>query len=42
MKALLIYPRYPDTLWRFRYALKFVSRETLAPTGLLCMNEKGA
>ena len=25
MKALLIYPKFPDTFWSFWYALKFIS-----------------
>ncbi len=36
MKILLIYPRYPDTFWSFRHALKFVSKKALnPPLGLL-------
>ncbi|MEJ5166540.1 MAG: cobalamin-dependent protein, partial [Thermoanaerobaculia bacterium] len=36
MKILLIYPRYPDTFWSFRYALKFISKKaTEPPLGLL-------
>lgn len=36
MKILLIYPRYPDTFWSFRYALKFISKNaTEPPLGLL-------
>ncbi|MDO8573945.1 MAG: DUF4070 domain-containing protein [Candidatus Daviesbacteria bacterium] len=36
MKALLVYPEYPDTFWSFRHALKFVSRKAaLPPLGLL-------
>lgn len=36
MKVLLIYPRYPDTFWSFRYALKFISKKaTEPPLGLL-------
>ena len=27
MKALLIYPEFPDTFWSFRYALKFIHRK---------------
>jgi len=34
--VLLIYPRYPDTFWGFKHALKFVSkRAALPPLGLL-------
>ena len=36
MKILLVYPRYPDTFWSFRHALKFISKKaTLPPLGLL-------
>jgi radical SAM superfamily enzyme YgiQ (UPF0313 family) len=36
MKALLIYPEFPDTFWSFRYALKFIHRKsTSPPLGLL-------
>jgi radical SAM superfamily enzyme YgiQ (UPF0313 family) len=36
MKVLLVYPRYPDTFWSFRHALKFVSKKACyPPLGLL-------
>ena len=36
MKTLLVYPRYPDTFWSFRYALKFISKKaSFPPLGLL-------
>lgn len=36
MKILLVYPRYPDTFWSFRYAMKFISRKaSFPPLGLL-------
>jgi radical SAM superfamily enzyme YgiQ (UPF0313 family) len=36
MKILLVYPRYPDTFWSYRHALKFVSKKsTFPPLGLL-------
>lgn len=36
MNILLVYPRYPDTFWSFRYALKFISRKaSFPPLGLL-------
>jgi radical SAM superfamily enzyme YgiQ (UPF0313 family) len=36
MKAVLIYPRCPDTFWSFKYALKFISKKTAyPPLGLL-------
>lgn len=36
MKTLLVYPRYPDTFWGFRHALKFIDRKaSFPPLGLL-------
>jgi len=36
LKILLVYPRYPDTFWSFRHALKFISKKaTFPPLGLL-------
>lgn len=36
MKVLFVYPRYPDTFWSFRYALKFISKKAShPPLGLL-------
>lgn len=36
MKALLVYPEYPDTFWSFSYALKFISKKAAyPPLGLL-------
>lgn len=36
MKILFIYPRYPDTFWSFKHALKFISRKAaFPPLGLL-------
>ncbi len=36
MRVLLVYPKYPDTFWSFRYALKFISRKAaFPPLGLL-------
>lgn len=36
MKVLLVYPRYPDTFWSFRHALKFIGRKAAyPPLGLL-------
>ncbi len=36
MKILFVYPRYPDTFWSFRHALKFISKKaTFPPLGLL-------
>ncbi len=32
----MVYPRYPDTFWGFKHALKFISKKTaLPPLGLL-------
>lgn len=36
MNILLVYPKYPDTFWSFKYALKFISKKaSLPPLGLL-------
>ncbi len=36
MKALLIYPEFPDTFWSFRHALKFIHKKASSPPlGLL-------
>ncbi|HEY91838.1 MAG TPA: DUF4070 domain-containing protein [Dehalococcoidia bacterium] len=36
MKILLIYPKYPDTFWSFKHALKLVSKKAAhPPLGLL-------
>jgi len=36
MKVVLVYPRYPDTFWSFKYALKFISKKAShPPLGLL-------
>jgi radical SAM superfamily enzyme YgiQ (UPF0313 family) len=31
LKILLVYPRYPDTFWSFRHALKFISKKAPSP-----------
>lgn len=31
MNALLIYPKFPDTYWSFKYALKFVGKRAAQP-----------
>jgi radical SAM superfamily enzyme YgiQ (UPF0313 family) len=31
LKALLIYPEFPDTFWSFRYALKFIDKSAACP-----------
>ena len=31
MNILLIYPKYPDTFWSFKHALKFISKKALHP-----------
>jgi radical SAM superfamily enzyme YgiQ (UPF0313 family) len=36
MKALLIYPSFPDTFWSFRHSLKFIRKKSaFPPLGLL-------
>ncbi len=36
MKILLLYPRYPDTLWSFRHAVKITAKKAVfPPLGLL-------
>jgi radical SAM superfamily enzyme YgiQ (UPF0313 family) len=36
VKILLVYPRYPDTFWSFKHALKFISKKAAhPPLGLL-------
>ena len=36
MKILFVYPKYPDTFWSFKHALRFVSKKALhPPLGLL-------
>ena len=36
MKILLVYPKYPDTFWSFKYALRFISKKAaFPPLGLL-------
>jgi radical SAM superfamily enzyme YgiQ (UPF0313 family) len=38
MKALLIYPEFPDTFWSFRYALRFIHKKASSPPlGLLTL-----
>jgi radical SAM superfamily enzyme YgiQ (UPF0313 family) len=36
MNILLVYPRYPDTYWSFKHALKFVSKKAVnVPLGII-------
>ncbi len=36
MRILLVYPKYPETFWSFKYALKFISKKaSFPPLGLL-------
>ena len=36
MKILLVYPKYPETFWSFKYALRFISKKaSFPPLGLL-------
>ena len=38
MKALLIYPEFPDTFWSFKHALKFIHKKAAyPPLGLLTL-----
>ena len=40
MKALLVYPKHPDTFWSFKHALRFISKKALhPPLGLLTVAE---
>lgn len=39
MKALLIYPEYPNTFWSYKYALTFINKKaSLPPLGLLTVS----
>ena len=39
MKILLVYPKYPDTFWSFKHALKFISKEAVnPPLGLITIS----
>lgn len=39
MNALLIYPKYPDTFWSFKYALKFIDKKAAnPPLGLITIS----
>ncbi len=39
MNILLLYPRYPDTFWSFKHALKFVSKKAVnPPLGLITIS----
>ena len=39
MNILLVYPKYPDTFWSFKHALKFVSKRAVnPPLGLLTIS----
>ena len=36
MKILLIWPKFPDTFWSFKYALPFIAKKAASPPlGLL-------
>ncbi len=36
MKVLFVYPKYPDTFWSFKHALRFVSRKaSIPPLGVM-------
>jgi radical SAM superfamily enzyme YgiQ (UPF0313 family) len=39
MKILHVYPKYPETFWSFKYALKFISKKaTYPPLGLMTVS----
>ncbi|MFO7368921.1 MAG: B12-binding domain-containing radical SAM protein [Bacteroidales bacterium] len=39
MKILLIYPKYPDTFWSFKHALRFISKKAaIPPLGLITVS----
>ncbi len=39
MNVLLIYPKYPDTYWSFKHALKFISKKAaVPPLGLITVS----
>ena len=39
MNILLVYPKYPDTFWSFKYILKFISKKAaFPPLGLLTVS----
>ncbi len=39
MKILLVYPKYPDTYWSFKYALRFISKKAaIPPLGLITVS----
>jgi hypothetical protein len=40
MKVLLVYPKYPDTYWSFKHALKFISKKAAnVPQGILAFRK---
>jgi len=39
MKILLVYPKYPDSFWSFKHALKFISKKAaVPPLGLITVS----
>lgn len=39
MKILLVYPKYPDTYWSFKHALRFISKKAaVPPLGLITVS----
>lgn len=39
MKILLVYPKYPDTFWSFKHALRFIfKRAAIPPLGLITVS----
>jgi hypothetical protein len=38
MNVLLLYPRFPDTFWSLKHALKFIRKQSaMPPLGLITM-----
>jgi radical SAM superfamily enzyme YgiQ (UPF0313 family) len=39
MKVLLVFPKYPDSFWSFKYALRFISKKAaVPPLGLITVS----
>lgn len=39
MKILMVYPKYPDTFWSFKHALRFISKKAaIPPLGLITVS----
>jgi hypothetical protein len=35
MNILLVFPKYPDSFWGFKHALRFISKKAAVPGGPL-------